>query len=328
VSVGAAAMTPDGSNVLFALGPQLSLWNAQSRSVTNIAVGGSTANPIIDIAVSPDASRVAFATATTCYAADIVAGTNWPLGAMANTSHTHAQFSSDGRFVAYLHKGTTSFNQVYLYDFQDATNILVSQSYNSPAAGDGACDSPAISADGRFIAYRSAATNLVPGDINGVPDIYLYDRLAVGTTLITVSQYGPWSANGRSVTPVFSGDGQTLFFESWASDLVAGDFNESSDVFAVSLAAGSSLGSTNAPPLEFTAITTPPMTNGQFTTNQPVMLTWPSIIGVGYQVQFKYNLTDPEWQPVEGPATVVGNQGSALDFSPATAQRFYRIVSF
>jgi Tol biopolymer transport system component len=335
-TVGAAVMTPDGSNVLFALGTQLAgeggneafqvfLWNAQSHTATNLA---TLSSPVIDAAISADAHGAAFETQTNCYAANLVANSNWVLAAVGPTSHTHSQLSSDARFLAYLAKDSTGTNQVYLYDFQNATSNLVSQAYNSTIGGNGACDSVAISADGSFVAYRSAATNLVPGDINGVPDIFLYDRLSGGTTLISLSEYGAWSANGRSTTPVFSGDGQTLFFESWASDLVAGDFNESSDVFAVSLATNGSESTTNAPqPLNFTAII-PGIANGQFTTNQPLTLTWPSLIGVGYQVQFKNSLTDPEWQPVGGPATVVGNQGSAVDFTPAVAQRFYRIVSF
>jgi hypothetical protein len=328
IGVAVAVMTPDGSNVLFALGPQLSLWNAQSHSVTNVAFAGSAGYPIIDLAISADARRASFETSITCHAVDLVAGTNWTLGTLRPTTHTHAQFSGDGRFLAYLQEDATTFNQVYLYDFQNATNTLVSQSYNSAVAGNGASDSLTISADGNFVAYRSAATNLVPNDINGVPDIFLYNRLTGGTTLISVSEYGDWSANGRSTAPVFNGDSQTLFFASWASDLVAGDFNESSDVFAVSLGAGGSGSSTNAaPPLNFTEIV-PGLISGQFATNQPLTLTWSSVMGAGDQVQFKNSLTDPEWQPVGGPATVVGNQGSAIDFSPGVEQRFYRIVSF
>jgi hypothetical protein len=332
ITTNVAAMTPDGSNVIFGAGNEISLWTAQSYSARTVA---TVSQAVGEVAISADAHWAAFEAGSTVYTADLVAGSNWALGALASTSQGHFQFSGDSRFLAYLAKDNigltiayTGTNQVYLYDFQNATNDLVSQSYNSAAAGNGPCDSPAISADGSFVAYRSAATNLVPDDINGVPDIFLYDRLTGGTTLISVSQFGAYSANGRSSSPVFSGDGQTLFFESWASDLDPDDFNESSDVFAVSLSMNGLANSTNAmPPVNFSGIVVG-MVNGQSSTNYPVTLTWPSVSGVGYQVQFKNSLSDPQWQPLNGPATVVGNQGSIIDFSPAAVQRFYRIVSF
>jgi WD40 repeat protein len=320
-----AVMTPDGSNVLCVVGADLLLWNAQSQSATIVATPSSY---VIDAAISADAHRAAFETLDACYGADLVAQTNWLLAAIAPTSHTHCQFSGDGQFLAYLAKDNMGTNQVYLYDFENATNTLVSPSYDSAGGGNGACDSPAINADGRFVAYRSAANNLVPGDTNGFPDIFLYDRLTGGTTLISVSLFGASSASGPSLCPVFSGDGQTLFFESWASDLAAGDFNEASDVFALALPTNGSANSTNtAPPLEFTGIVWE-TASGQFSPNQPLRLSWSATPGAGYQVQFKNNLTDPEWQPLDGPATVVGAQGQIIDLFPGATQRFYRIVSF
>ncbi len=324
--VTVAVMTPDGSNVLFAVGAQLSLWNAGSHSASNVATASSA---VVDAAIGADAHRAAFETGSNCYVADLSAQTNWLLAAFAPTSRKHGQFTGDSRFLAYLAGDSAGTNQVCLYDFQNATNVLVSQSYNSAAAGgNGSCDSPVISANGRLVAYRSAASNLVPGDTNGVPDIFLYDRLTGGTTLISVSLFGNCAANSRSLSPVFSGDGQTLFFESWASDLASGDFNESSDVFALSLSINGSTNSTNAAPQPgFTGIT-PGTSNGQFSASQPLTLTWSSAPGAGYQVQFKNSLTDPLWQTLGGPATVVGNQGYIIDSSPDSAHRFYRIISF
>ena len=181
----------------------------------------------------------------------------------------------------------------------------------------------AINANGRFVAYRSAATNLAPGDITGWPNIFLYDRLTGGTTLVSASEFGASAASGPSLSPVFSGDGQTLLFESWASELAPGDFNESSDVFALTLPTGS----TNTAALKFTGITWQ-TANGQFSTNQPLTLSWPAVPGAGYQVQFKDDLTDPNWEVLASPATVVGNQGQIIDPAPTGTNRFYRIVSF
>jgi hypothetical protein len=322
---GVAAMTADGSNVLFAVGTQLSLWNAQTHSATNVASGSAF---IFEAAISANAQWAALETLTGCYAVNLAAGTNWLLKAVAPTSQKHCQFSGNGQFLAYLGEDSNGTNQVYVYDFQKATNTLVSQSYNSPAGGNSGSDSPTIDAAGRFIAYRSAATNLVPGGANGLPDIFLYDRLTGGTTLVSVSLFGPRAANGRSLTPFFSADGGTLLFESWASDLAPGDFNESSDVFALTLPGSGSVSSTNSGSLlAITGISWATVT-GQYSPSQPLMLTWPSVPGTGYQVQFTKSLTDPQWQPLSGPATIVGNQGQIIDCSPDATQRFYRIVSY
>ena len=89
--------------------------------------------------------------------------------------------------------------------------------------------------DGRFVAYRSFASNLVPGDSNGVPDIFLYDRNSGATTQLTANQSGNASGANRSANPFFSADGQTLVFQSAAYDLVTNDFNRNGDVFAVNL---------------------------------------------------------------------------------------------
>jgi Tol biopolymer transport system component len=331
------AMTPDGSNVLFGVAgvfpskSHLFLWNAQSHLAVTVATLSSSAG-YVDI--SADAQRAAFTTAGSTaglddiYALDLVAQTNVVLATMASTSHPHSQFSGDGRFLAYAAKENGSLNQIYLYDFETGTNTLVSPSYDPASSVNAACDSPAISAAGRFVAYRSAATNLVPVDTHGFTDIFLYDRLTGGTTLISVSEFGPSAASGPSLRPVFSADGQTVFFESWASDLAAGDFNESSDVFALSPPATGLAGSTNgATALKFTGIAWE-TASGQFSANAPLMLSWSSTPGVGYQVQFKNNLTDPEWQPLNTPPTVVGNQGQIMDLSPDAGSRFYRIVSF
>src|SRR6185503_12995655 len=100
----------------------------------------------------------------------------------------------------------------------------------------GPADSPAISPDGRFVAYRSSASASVPGDFNGVPDLLVYDRLGGATILVAVNQSTYSTGNNRSLKPVFSGDGTTLVFVSWASDLLDNDFNHGSDLFAWNLA--------------------------------------------------------------------------------------------
>jgi Tol biopolymer transport system component len=89
---------------------------------------------------------------------------------------------------------------------------------------------PAISADGRFVAFVSRASNLVAGDTNGTWDVFVRDRKAQVTRRVSVGPGGQ-QANGRSWEPAISADGRFVTFESRASNLVVGDTNGSLDVF-------------------------------------------------------------------------------------------------
>lgn len=89
---------------------------------------------------------------------------------------------------------------------------------------------PAVSGDGRVVAFVSEAADLVGGDTNGFADVFVRDRQQNITTRVSVSSSGA-EANGNSWMPVISGDGRYVAFESWASNLVAGDSNDAADVF-------------------------------------------------------------------------------------------------
>jgi hypothetical protein len=316
-SDSAAAMTPDGRTVAFISGNLIQLWSADLCQITYSMSTSFTPLPII--AVSPNGRRIFYALSTGVYAID--AGTNILLGITPTGTHLAAQFSADSRFLVYMARPLGS-NQVYLHDFQTGSNILVSQSYASTNSADGDSDSPTISGDGQFVAYRSFADNLVPGDTNGVPDIFLYDRLTGSDSLLTVDQSGNGPANNRSLTPVFTGSGETLVFTSWASDLASGDGNQWSDIFAFQPYAS---GTTNA--------------QGSFVLNGPTFVTvswqdsqqapsfnWLTAPGVSYMVQYTDNLDDPNWQTLTNNVSVIGGQGYAIDLEAAAAQRFYRIV--
>ena len=95
------------------------------------------------------------------------------------------------------------------------------------ANGDSAM--PAMSADGRFVAFESTASNLVPDDTNGVTDIFIRDRQQAMTT--RVSSATGRQANGHSSYPAISADGRFVAFQSLASNLVAGDTNRDIDIF-------------------------------------------------------------------------------------------------
>ncbi len=207
-------------------------------------------------------------------------------------------------------------NQVYLYDLQVQTNYLASHSYGSSGGAYGASDWPEISSDGRFIAYRSTASDIAPGATNNAPNLFLCDRSNGSTTLLSVNRFGTAAGDNRSSTPVFSGDAQTLVFESWASDLVAQDFNHSSDIFACHLYSSGEI------PLFSLAIL--PGTGP----GQGPSLCWPVVRGRSYCVQFKNNLQDPGWQTPGGNVTVLGNQAFFNDLSAGPSPRFYRVVGY
>ncbi|HEY2295856.1 MAG TPA: hypothetical protein VGM86_34575 [Thermoanaerobaculia bacterium] len=153
--------------------------------------------------------------------------------------------SGDGRYVLFesaaanLVPGQSDVNgqsDVFLYDRTARSTVLVSRSAASPtAAGDDASEQSALSADGRYVAFASLASDLVTG-VNDPPassDIFLFDRVTAGTVLVSRSAVGPGAADGDSLEPAISADGRWVAFSSLASDLVTGvtDANQASDVF-------------------------------------------------------------------------------------------------
>src|SRR6266851_4170348 len=95
---------------------------------------------------------------------------------------------------------------------------------------DGASFTPAISADGRYVAFASAASTLVSGDTNGTEDVFVYDRVAHTTERVSLSSAGE-QGNGDSYGPAISADGRYVAFTSSASNLTAGDDNSDLDIF-------------------------------------------------------------------------------------------------
>jgi Tol biopolymer transport system component len=307
-----ASMTPDGRFIAFAApvfsSAQVLIWDTQLDTRT---LAFTATKVIANVAISPDGSKIAAFDATSLKLFDRVWGKVTTVPALYAASRPGLRFSHDGSFLTYAAYPTNAIpsptNQVYLHDFAKGTNLLVSSAFDGSGGANADSDSPTISADGRFVAYRSFASNILPlAGPNGVPELFLYDRLAGSTTLLTTSRVAGAPANNRSLTPVFSGDGRTLFFESWASDLVAQDFNWASDVFALGF-------------LYVSVSTTP---------GSGPMLTWPVRPGQTYQVQFKNDPSDATWQTVTGTITIQGNQAQVTDLAPAAGQRFYRVVAF
>ena len=89
---------------------------------------------------------------------------------------------------------------------------------------------PSISSDGRYVAFRSVATNLVPGDVNGLGDVFVRDRQSSTTDLVSVDSGGA-QGNGDSFDAAISADGRYVAFGSMAANLVSGDTNGNGDIF-------------------------------------------------------------------------------------------------
>jgi Tol biopolymer transport system component len=96
--------------------------------------------------------------------------------------------------------------------------------------GDGTSWNPSVSARGRFVAFESGATNLVPGDTNGESDIFVHDRKSGLTTRVSLDSAAS-EADSYSYYPSLSGSGRFVAFASEATNLVAGDSNDMTDVF-------------------------------------------------------------------------------------------------
>ena len=133
--------------------------------------------------------------------------------------------STDGRFIAFTSLAALtalpggSGSQIFLHDRQTSLPSLVSRD-NLGSAGNGASSQPAISADGRFVAFTSVATNLapIPGAIGS--QIFLRDMQNNTTTLVSRDAVGN-AGNGTSSHPTISADGQFVAFTSVATNLAS-----------------------------------------------------------------------------------------------------------
>jgi Tol biopolymer transport system component len=316
----AYSMTPDGQYIAF-IGvaggnTNLFVWNSAEAAM----VYTNTASGLTSVSISPDAHLVAYVADALLFAQDLTSGTNVQIAAGPFSPRAGLKFSNDGRFLAYA-----GSNDVYLYDFQSGTNLLVSHAFDSTSPANGLSDSPVISADGRFVAFRSFASNCIAaGDFNGDPNIFLFDRLTNSTVLASMNLSGTIGKN-FSLAPVFAGDGQTLVFQSSAPDLVGDDFSLSSDVFELNtflLAASTNQPASFDAQIIFTGdYSSPGMAPA------PVVA-WPFTPGRTYSVQYKNNLTDPIWQDLPGAVTFIGNRGwFNAAARPVSPQQFYRVVS-
>jgi Ca2+-binding RTX toxin-like protein len=157
-------------------------------------------------------------------------------GDRANDDSSIPSISANGRFVTFysfatnlVPGDTNDTRDIFVRDLLTNTTTLVSASSNGEIANRASIRS-SISADGRFVAFSSRASNLVPGDTNDTTDIFVRDLSTNTTTRISASSRGN-QGNKESSTPFISADGRFVTFSSEASNLVPGDTNNKEDIF-------------------------------------------------------------------------------------------------
>src|SRR5436190_1064825 len=223
-------------------------------------------------------------------------------GTQSNAASLGSALSADGRLVAFQSDATNlvvgdtnGATDVFVRDRQTGMTARVSVASDGTQANN-VSTYPALSADGRFVAFQSAATNLVAGDTNGATDVFVRDR-QTGTTERASVASGGTQGNGSSAGPVLSADGGLVAFHSTATNLVAGDANGAYDVFVHDRAVSTTTSSTTQPATTSTSSTTtsvsvtsttststttsssttrPPTTTSTTTTTQPTTTTRPT----------------------------------------------------
>jgi hypothetical protein len=172
-------------------------------------------------------------------------------GEQGNNYSMLPSISNDGRYVAFysmannlvdndtntcltLYYSMGPCPDVFVRDRQAGTTVRVSV---SSSGGQGTVDPiyyfkpPAISGDGRYVAFESADTTLASGATNGYSQILIHDRQTHETTLVSANTYG-WQGNEWSnCPPDLSTNGRYVTFYSSASDLVTDDANDLADIF-------------------------------------------------------------------------------------------------
>ncbi len=175
---------------------------------------------------------------TDVFVRDTLTGTNELISVAADGSHPNPfvngepVMTSDGRYVVFsasssLTPGASGYGDVYLRDRTLASTELISRGLGGQVPDDSSAQGmQAITADGRYVAFTSYSTNLVAGDTNGEPDLFVLDRVTGTMALASVSSAGTQS-NGETLDSVYlavSPAGHVVVaFHSDATNLVAGD---------------------------------------------------------------------------------------------------------
>ena len=169
--------------------------------------------------------------------------------ASGSSSIAENGLSGDGRFAVFLTfadnmvAGDTNLSwDIFVRDMLTRKNLLVSGNVDGTHAGNSASIHPSISADGRWVAFQSDASDLVAGDTNKATDVFLRDLATSETHLASTVYGGTGSASGISDSPEITPDGRFVFFRSKARNLTATLISSlNSSLYAYDIATGTNL---------------------------------------------------------------------------------------
>ena len=226
------------------------LHDRESGTTTRVSLGpGGTqlSVPSDQPAINADGRIVAFQTGSPLgttqvfvydrQSAEVTPISVGPSGTSGNAASAHPAVSADGRWVAFTSRAsnllagdTNSADDVFLFDRQNGGMTRVSVGPDGDQGNSYSSGAVSLSADGRWIAFTSAASNLVPFDTNGHEDVFVHDRNTGQTRRVSV---GPDASPGNagSFNPAMSADGRWVAFASRATNLVDGDTNGQEDIF-------------------------------------------------------------------------------------------------
>jgi len=268
----------------------------------------------------------------------------------------------DGRLLAYqTHTNGLSFSDIQVKDLETGETTLISANRFGTGGGNGHSTAPQISPSGRYVVFTSLASDLVANDANGAWDVFVHDRWAQTTMLVSLNAEGTASANRSSPIAFLDPDGRSVVFQTFANDVAGADYNLTRDIFVVRLAAADSDddgldddwevtyfddlsrdgtgdfdgdGVTDADEFRYgtdptnlsTVVRVLSVTTLGDTTGYARLL-WAAVPNRLYRVQYKDSATDPAWVDLPGDIPVY-NYTMGVAFVPmhGQPQRFYRVV--
>jgi hypothetical protein len=258
--------------------------------------------------------------------------------------------SADGNVIAYLNMSLPD-RGVCVRDMHSNNMTLIAPFYWPTDYA----FTPQVSSDGRYVIFASGSANLVSNDTNNAADIFVYDRVAQTTILVSRNSSGG-VGNGSSSQPMLAPDGRTVLFTSSADNLATNDFNNARDIFVVRLGgedsdldgmdddweatyfntlardgSGDFDGDGASDRHEFDAVTDPGNSGSLFRAitvenaeGSDRTILWRAQAGQRYRVEFKNEVNDPYWEEL-GTIAPSSATGFLVD-NAAEPHRIYRVV--
>jgi hypothetical protein len=366
-STTAPSMSADGRILAY-------FGSSSGLTVRNMATGVTISNIVALVtsaALSPTGRRLLYTTTTGVVVTDLLLASNLFMCTLPVPIRNANPWSADEQFVVFATKSNlvlgdaNSANDIYLCNLSSGQIALVSINLAHTGSANGPSDSPCISGDGRFVIYRSFATDIASSPLS-VPNLYVFDRFTGSNSVLASAASGRgWSSWVSK--PALNGDGRMAIFQSPGFGIVGGDLNRAQDVFLEPLApwgtadtdgdgipdawlqhyfghaTGQSAdlsrahddadgdGMTNFQ--EYLAGTDPlnPTSSLRLTitavssADGMATVTWQVSPGKHYNVLYKDNLSDSSWLQASGNIYVIGTQGY-FRITPNQSGRYYRLA--